>query len=612
MSTPLDIIESNSNKLRNEHSRSLTARQDQASEWLKNDGAYFSHEDTKSMEDFISNNANLIKDDAQDMSDYLSDTSDITSKPVKNNVDISSEIIRANFTINYSPTIKQAEKHDTEIYLNNALNNLPEAVEFESVTDAIEKMPDVSKIIETNKTYKVPNWFKLKKRKSMEMRVKQLNRLSTQTAKTSLSGTATSSSKYATSLAALLKFESSSEEDEKEGFFQGGITLDELSQLRKKLSDETVSKGVYTSIADNKIISYDKYGFVTYNTKFIGKPFFLPRVILGNINVPDTTLRSNGDGGWGEVVREQFKHKIYNTSVEALLRKAPDFRQNMFLGMFVYTTSDGGQIQAFEDLTNSVNGYTDDSTIGLNRTSSSQFEITKLISSYEKTLSAYYVRMQNITVPGISVEPYELKFLNRTLKKITPTFTEQHKMTINVVLDEMGLMVRNFNLLTGQFGNQTSDVITDTISNHNKFADTLFPAVYNIGPGQLDLVVTYNDFRINENNGGAGFHSTSTAGKVVSAIKSTISASSGQSGVHSSAYMPAMQNVQSELDDVTSRDGSQTWGDPAAYRQFIFEDVKVLGFSSGYKFNRDNSGRMTVPLDIIFRRVTTVDNNASN
>ena len=612
MSTPLEIVEYNSKKLKKELTRSLSERQDKASEWLKNDGAYFSREDAKSMEDFIKDNANLIQADAQDTSEYLSDTMEITAKPVKNNVDISSEIIRTNFVINYAPSIKQVKLENTEIYLNNALNNLPEAVEFEAVSDAIDKMPNVTKIIRTNKKYKVPNWFKKKSRKSMEMRVKQLNRLSTQTAKTSLGGTPAPSSKFTSSLAALLKFESSSEEDEKEGFFQGGITLDELSQLRKKLSDETASKDVYTSIADNRMLTYDKYGFVTYNLDFFGKPFFLPRVILGNINVPDTTLRSNGDGGWGEVIREEFKHKIYNTSVEALLRRAPDFRQNMFLGMFVYTTSDGGQIQAFEDLTNSVNGYKDDTTIGLNRTSSKQSEITKLISSYEKTLSAYYVRMQNITVPGISVEPYELKFLNRSIKKPTPTFTEQHKMTINVVLDEMGLMVRNFNLLTGQFGNQTSDQITDVITNHNKFADTLFPAVYNIGKGQLDLVVTYNDFRINENNGGAGFHKTSTLGKIGAAIKSTISASSGQSGVHSSAYMPAMQNVQSELDDVVSRDGSQTWGDPAAYRQFIFEDVKILGFSGGYKFNRDSAGKMTVPLDIIFRRVTTVDNNVSN
>ena len=60
---------------------------------------------------------------------------------------------------------------------------------------------------------------------------------------------------------------------------------------------------------------------------------------------------------------------------------------------------------------------------------------------------------------------------------------------------------------------------------------------------------------------------------------------------------------------VESRNGKQVWGDPNSFRQFVLEDVRILGIGGKLQFKRDDANRVTLPLDIMFRRITTVDNN---
>ena len=155
-------------------------------------------------------------------------------------------------------------------------------------------------------------------------------------------------------------------------------------------------------------------------------------------------------------------------------------------------------------------------------------------------------------------------------------------MTIEFVVDEMGIIIRAFNILTGQFGNILND------SDYNKYANTFFPTSFNMGKeGKLDLVVTYNDFRINSTNRN----------------KDCIS-----------NFMPATQNVvendaNNPKKEVFNRDGSRTYGDVESYRQFVLEDVKILGISGKLQFKRDDANKTTIPVDIIYKRITTVDNN---
>ena len=511
---------------------------------------------------------------------FLAESVVLSRKALKK-INVSSEIIRTNFTIENEVDTPEQFLIDTDIYLDNALNNLPDAVKLNEVSKYLKKIKGIYKVDRTGKEYHIPNWFNKRNRDNMEMRVKQLNRLSSKTAKKSLAGANPPSNDFIKSLNNLLKFQTTAEEEIKEGFSQAGINIDELNQLRKKFFGSAPNESVYRSIKDSKIMNFDEYGFVTYDTGIWNEPLLLPQFFIGNIAAARKRLSETGDLYPQNGVREQFLHKVYNTSVEALLRKAPDFRQNMYVGMFVYTCEDEGTIQDFELLTNSINGYTDDDSISLKRTGNNKSLLTQMTPAYDKILHTYFVRMQDMEIPGASVESFDMKFLNRSIKKAGSTFSENHKITINFTVDEFGLIVRNFNLLTGQFGYIYNEV------EHNKYADTFFPVEFSTSnKGRLDLVVTYNDFRINKNY--------------------------LEGEMRTSAFFPAMQNVEDENSDVENRNGQQVWGDPRAYRRFVLEDVKILGVGGDLKFQRDNSGRMTVGVDLIFKRITTVDNNKTN
>lgn len=578
---------------------------DQIKSFLENLKAV-SHDDVLDIYDALLKNLDTHTDKITGLDVFLA-SSAFLKKPHLQKINVKSEIIRTNFSIPTEPFWEKGEGQDSDFYisLDGSLVNLPKVAALMESIKYIKKISNPNKIDrpkgkraflytgsdlnrlkavdKTKKEYYIPNWAYASERNSLEMRVKQLNRLSSRPAKAPLNGTQPQENEFTKSLNSLLKFASTGEPDEKEGFSSAGMAMDELNQMRRKMSSAKINKDNFHSNADNSIMEFDRYGFVTYNIGTLGNPLVLPSVDLGNFNIsmrPLSTRVRNGEYGDTNPVREAFYHRVYNTSIEALLRKAPDFRQNMYHGIFVYTVPDGiGKIQDFNDLVTSVNGYKDDDSIGFKRTGQNDSLITQLSEAYEKILKTYYVRMQGITIPGASVEPYSIPFLNRTIKKVGNNFTENHKISIDFSVDEMGLLVRSFNILTGQFG-----YIKDE-PDHNKYAENIFPV--NFSPenkGRLDLVVTYNDFRINPN-----FKDEDIPSK--------------------SSFMPATQNLQSENDVVESRNGEQVFGDQRAYRQFILEDVKILGFSGKLQFKRDDAGRMTVPVDIMFRRITTVDNN---
>lgn len=496
-------------------------------------------------------------------------------------IDVSTEIIRTNFVIENDIKIENPELPDTDVYLDNALNNVGKVIRLGRVSKFLNKMDGIYKVDRTSgKVYNLPNWAYKSALNSMDLKVKQLNRLSRQTAKSPLPGDRKEVDKHVENLIALLNFEASSETDEKEGFFQGGMTKDEVSQLRDAYISSK-SNGQYDSIAKNTIMSANRYGLITYNVGIMGNPLVLPSITLGNYNYSEKPLATT-HGTYGAVgsIREKFYHKVYNTSVEALLRRAPDFRKNMYHGIFIYTTPDGvGQIQDFNDLSNSINGYTEDETIGFTTTGENKNLITQLSTAYENILKTYYVRMGGIQIPNISIEPVTSSFLNREFKRVSSNFKEAHTATIDFTVDELGLIVRNFNILTGQFG-----FIVDNEKN-NKYASTLFPVEFTTeNQGRLDLVVTYNDFRINPN-----YRNIDTPSK--------------------SNFYPSMQRLESESDMVENRNGKQVYGDQRSYRQFVFEDVKILGFDGNLSFNRESASTSSVSTKIVFKRITTVDNN---
>lgn len=563
------------------------------------------HGESLDVYDALLKNINVNTDKIEGLDLFLASSATLL-KPDNRKIDVDFEIIRTNFTIDNPAFIEKSDLKNSGYYIDmdESLANLPKVVQLQESISFIRKMGDYRKINRpdgkrnnplsgwsylktidrTSKEYKVPNWAYKKDRKSIEMRVKQLNRLSIKEGG-GLKGDAPKENDFTKSLNSLLKFASTMDLDEKEGFSNVGMLMDELSQMRKKASVASINKEHFNSNADNAIMNFDKYGFVTYNVGTLGSPLVLPSIDLGNFNIsskPLSTLKGEYNV-MNSPAREKFYHKLYNTSVEALLRKTPDFRQNMYHGIFVYTIPDGiGKIQNLNELVTSLNGYNEDKTLGLTRVGQNAQLLTQLTEAYEKIIKTYYVRMQGLTVPGASMESYSIPFLNRNVKKPSNNFSENHKITIDFIVDEMGLLVRSFNILTGNFG-----YIKDNDA-HNKYAHNLFPVDFSPeNKGRLDLVITYNDFRVNPN-----FRNEDIPSK--------------------SNYMPATQILQSENDTVENRNGKQVYGDPRSYRQFVLEDVKILGMSNKLQFKRDDASKTTVSLDIIFRRITTVDNNLTN
>lgn len=530
---------------------------------------------------------------------FLAKMAEFIIKPTPLDIDIDSEILRTNFYIEAPKYLEKPDLMDSGYYINmdESLLNLSKLLELSNLFDFIngsskiirnkvdlKKAIDDSKIKslnKTNKEYKVPNWAYYKDRISMDMKVKQLNRLSSQPAKKPLNGTPPKENEMVKALKKLLEFVSTPEMDKKEGFSAGGMTVEDLAKIRRDAIRVIIDKGVTTLNKRNKLMDFDKHGFVTYHVNTLGDPFVLPMLDLGNIKITKTPLGSLN--GYGDIanVRDEFYHRVYNVSVEALLRKAPDFRQNMYHGIFVYTPElTGDNLVDFSNLTNFLgNNFKNDLKNGFVSTSVDKKGVAQIPEAFERILNAYYVRMQGITVPGATIDTISMDVLNRKLKKVGSSFSENHKITIDFSIDDMGLMVRGFNILTGQFSH-----IKDNDS-YNKYADTIFPVCFSpSNKGRLDLIITYNDFRVGENLKKSRIPSKST-------------------------FTPPTQNVQSYGDMVESRNGKQVWGDPNSFRQFVLEDVRILGIGGKLQFKRDDANRVTLPLDIMFRRITTVDNN---
>lgn len=530
---------------------------------------------------------------------FLAKMAEFIIKPTPLDIDVDSEILRTNFYIEAPKYLEKPDLMDSGYYINmdESLLNLPKLLELNNLFDFIngsskiirnkvdlKKAIDDSKIKslnKTNKEYKVPNWAYYKDRISMDMKVKQLNRLSSQPAKKPLNGTPPKENEMVKALRKLLEFVSTPEMDKKEGFSAGGMTVEDLAKIRRDAIRIIIDKGVTTLNKRNKLMDFDKHGFVTYHVNTLGDPFVLPMLDLGNIKITKTPLGSLN--GYGDIanVRDEFYHRVYNVSVEALLRKAPDFRQNMYHGIFVYTPEmTGDNLVDFSNITNFLgNNFKNDLKNGFVSTSVDKKGVAQIPEAFERILNAYYVRMQGITVPGATIDTISMDVLNRKLKKVGSSFSENHKITIDFSIDDMGLMVRGFNILTGQFSHIKDNDL------YNKYADTIFPVCFSpSNKGRLDLIITYNDFRVGENLKKSRIPSKST-------------------------FTPPTQNVQSYGDMVESRNGKQVWGDPNSFRQFVLEDVRILGIGGKLQFKRDDANRVTLPLDIMFRRITTVDNN---
>lgn len=525
-------------------------------------------------------------------------------------ITVKSEVIRLNFACPLDLKHQDLVKKDTpkyDYFLDDLMLNLPEIAKLKKsmdlIKDAVNNNPDtsekpnksgllskeekesISKADIVDKEYHVPNWIedaKDGKQSGLDKRVKQLNKLSLVLNAQPLFGIPAPNTDFIDSLRSLLKFVNSSSPDAKEGFFQGGLAMDEISKIRKKMKPSDIDRSFYKSIADNAIMKFDKQGFVTYHVGILASPLILPCMNLGNFNVSIKPV-STMTGGYGQdnPDRSSFFHYIFNTSVDALLSRAPDFRQNMYHGIFVYTTPNGlGQMQELDEIVNSLGEFRNNERVNLATTSIMGNNLSQLTDAYTKVLKTYYVRMNGITIPGVKAEPYSIGFLNRTIKKVGNNFSESHKITIDFTVDEMGLIMRSFNILTGSFGYINGD------DKHNIYANNIFPVDFSPeNKGRLDLVVTYNDFRINPD-----YKNLTVPSK--------------------SNFMPAMQNLKSGDMFVTDRFNSGAYGDSRSYRQFVLEDIKILGISGKLQFRRDSAEKMTVPVDLMFRRIITMDNNA--
>lgn len=278
---------------------------------------------------------------------------------------------------------------------------------------------------------------------------------------------------------------------------------------------------------------------------------------------------------------DSARRNYNNLAIKCLLRDMPNFSPNMYFGIFTQYNLDESNDKIIEDFIKISN------KVGNNNIGSD------IKGSLEDVLSTYFVRLQSVDIPKATVSTEELVFAGRKIPKISSKFKEEHTATLTFTLDEYGMILRQFNLLSGIYGSGKDEIdnmrlyssITGTSG--KTYPNTFFPSTFfnnranNVGR-RLDLSIIYNDFRTNQDF---------------------------DNQTHKSSFGLAQKHITNEDGLVENVIQNKVIGSYSSYRTFVFEDVRVLGVSSPVKFERDTSKSTTVSVSILFKRVKTVDAN---
>lgn len=314
----------------------------------------------------------------------------------------------------------------------------------------------------------------------------------------------------------------------------------------------------------------DEKEFVKIYTQATRDGAFVSNNLNGHVLLPHIQVSpENNITPIGDVIERQeasgniaAQHAIHSSAVKCLLRSMPNFRPNMYYGVLSQYNEDNEEITDILSITDNM-----------------PFE-QELGPQLEQILQNYFVRLQRVSINGMSIEPVTWDFMGRQVSKISSTFTESHKTELEFSLDQNGLILNKFNALAGIVGSNFEDTVKFGDIENNFYSQTLFPSTFFTNKSRIDLTIMYNDFNTtNVEN-------------------------------HFSSYGATQKLIMNEDQKVLNAKQNKTYGYQSSYRAFVFEDIRFLGSNSTLKFERDSGGRISsVAVPILYKRISTIDNN---
>ena len=466
-------------------------------------------------------------------------------------------------------------------------------VDYKDITDYINLIGMKSPISDFNKSdVSLPVWANESWRSNTEKRLKEFYKVS-RSKETGVKGDAPEWTKneYVNTLNSLLNPAIKSGTDA----MNPGIDPDEFARLIVQSyytsdhktpvvrSNVQLKNGVMIP-KEIKMTEFDTKDFVEKNFFEIGEDEFVKiftqatrdgsslynnlngHVLLPHIQVsPENNITHIGD-----VIERQeaaanmaTQHAVHSSAVKCLLRKMPDFRPNMYYGVLSQYNEDDERITDILSITGNM-----------------PFE-KELGVQLAQILQNYFVRLQRLSINGMSIEPTTWDFMGRQVSKVSSTFTESHKTELEFSLDQNGLILNKFNALAGIFGSNLDDTVKfEGDIENNYYSQTFFPSTFFTNKSRIDLTIMYNDFNTTDVEN------------------------------HFSSYGATQKLIMNNEQRVLNAKQNKTYGFQSSYRAFVFEDIRFLGSNSTLKFERDAGGRISsVVVPILYKRISTIDNN---
>lgn len=289
-------------------------------------------------------------------------------------------------------------------------------------------------------------------------------------------------------------------------------------------------------------------------------------VILPHIQLsPEDNLTPIGD-----VVERQdaepnmaTQHAVHSSAIKCLLRKMPDFRPNMYYGVISQYDENDEEVKDILAITGKM-----------------PFE-KNIGAQLEQVLKTYFVRLQKVSINGMSSEQETWNFMGRQISKVSSSFSESHKTELEFTLDQNGLILNKFNALAGIFGSDFKDTVkvSDDVEN-NFYSQTFFPSTFFNNKSRIDITIMYNDFNTLDTEN------------------------------HFSSYGATQKLIMNTEQTVSNPKFGKIYGYQNSHRAFVFEDVRFLGSNSTLKFERDAGGKISgITIPILYKRISTIDNN---
>lgn len=341
---------------------------------------------------------------------------------------------------------------------------------------------------------------------------------------------------------------------------KNGVMIPQEIKLTKFETKKALSKGFF---------EIDEKEFVKMFTQVTRNGSSVYNNLLGHATLPhiqmspETNLTPIGDLTERQDARANMEaqHAIHSSAVKCLLRKMPDFRPNMYYGI----------ISQYDENDEQINDI-------LGITSKMPFE-KQLGSQLEQILRTYFVRMQKVSINGMSVEPTTWNFMGKPVPKVSSSFTESHKTELEFSLDQNGLILNKFNALAGIYGSDLEDTVKFGEIENNYYSQTFFPSTFFNNKSRIDITIMYNDFNFNKEG-------------------------------HFGSYGATQKLIMNDSQTIDNPKLGKIYGYQNSYRAFVFEDVRFLGSNSTLKFERDSAGRISaIAVPILYKRISTIDNN---